>query len=91
MNKIYYRGVNELYKGLMKTQKFKDMGAIPQSSMQKGDIVFWLGHHTQMYAGNGYWFNGGVLPPGPNVKYSSYNAPNAFSSYGTYHVLRPIG
>ncbi len=91
MNKIYYRGVNELYKGLMKTRKFKDMGAIPQSSMQKGDIVFWLGHHTQMYAGNGYWFNGGVERPGPNVKYSSYNAPNAFSSYGTYHVLRPIG
>lgn len=91
MNKIYYRGVNELYTGLMKTHKFKDMGAIPQSSMQKGDIVFWLGHHTQMYAGNGYWFNGGVVPPGPNVKYSSYNAPNAFSSYGTYHVLRPTG
>ena len=92
MNKIPYRGVNELYSGLIKTRKFKDMGTIPQENMQKGDIVFWLGHHTQMYAGNGYWFNGGALPPGPNVKHSRYNAPDAFSSYGrTYHVLRLIG
>ena len=92
MNKIPYRGVNELYSGLIKTGKFKDIGTISQENMQKGDIVFWLGHHTQMYAGNGYWFNGGALPPGPNVKYSRYNAPDAFSSYGrTYHVLRLIG
>lgn len=44
--------------------------------------------HTQIYAGNGYWYNGGASNSVPCVKYSSYEATNYFGS--PYLVLRPV-
>lgn len=91
INTLAFRGVDELGTGLKKSGKFQNMGQISQSKMQKGDIIFWPNHHTQMYAGDGYWFNGGAS--GPNVTYNYYNAPQFFAStYGwnTYYILRPI-
>jgi hypothetical protein len=50
-------------------------------------LYFGIGH-TQIYAGNGYWYNGGAASSVPCVKYSSYEATNYFGT--PYLVLRPV-
>lgn len=58
--------------------------------MQAGDIVVWIDHHTQMYAGNGYWYNGGRTEGCP-ITYGQWD-PFTYFSWGdsNYYILRPV-
>lgn len=83
---LYFRGATELGNGLKKIFK-----TVSKENMQAGDIVVWPGHHTQIYAGNGYWYNGGSDGKNP-VVYSKYDAIEYFEKscgWKSYYILRP--
>ena len=88
INSLYFRGATSLGEGLKKI--FPTVSVSGMNDLQKGDIVVWPGHHIQMYAGDGYWYNGGAAYDVPPIKYSNYDALNYFSYYGSYYVLRPV-
>ena len=83
VNGCYFRGATDL------GNKLKTVFPIVPSydQMQPGDIIVWPNHHIQIYAGNGYWYNGGSK--NPTVKYSKYDARTVFAHYGSYYILRP--
>lgn len=83
VNDCYFRSSTELGKKLKTI--FSEVGSYEE--MQPGDIIVWPGHHTQIYAGDGYWYNGGAS--NPTVKYSKYDAREVFKNYGYYYILRP--
>lgn len=87
INKCYFRGATNLGEYLEYTLGFK---RVSYDNMQAGDIIVWPEHHTQMYAGNGYWYNGGSTSGACPVKYSKYDARDVFSDYGDYYILRPV-
>lgn len=56
IDSLYFRGATELGDGL---KKLPGSRIIAKGDEQAGDIFIWPGQHTQIYAGGGYWYNGG--------------------------------
>lgn len=81
---MYWRGAANIRDGLIATGKFQNLGSIPENQMKPGDLICW-NEHIQMYAGNGYYYNGGS-PNGCPVKHYKWSG---ISRYGSnYTILR---
>ncbi|MGN1299361.1 MAG: hypothetical protein ACI4UE_05210, partial [Candidatus Scatovivens sp.] len=78
-----FRSTGSMHDYFEKETNYEMTQVTSQGELQPGDLVFWLGHHTQLYLGDDVWFNSGGS--NPVVKVSSWDAIKTFySEWGVY-------